>query len=128
MKITCVLGAYYYLAYRVTNDLPYTVYSHWRTEFKEAGFYSTSPKKYEIKPNTKDRIIKMTFTSERRLTSEELKQATSLVTGTSFDGVTPVFVNDGEVARVPITSQEGQGSRIWFSKHSKSIFPLAEKS
>ena len=76
----------------------------------------------------KDQVIRIVLTSERRLTGEELRQATSLVTGTSFDGLTPVFVNGREVARVQITSQGARPTEIRFSKHCKLTFRYSRKN
>ena len=114
-----IQGFYYYLTYRVTNDLPHTVYLYWRMASQATSLVSTSPAKYKIDPKTKDRVIKITFTSDRRLTAEELRQATSLVTGKNFDEVSPVFVNGRDAERVPITFEEGKGTEIRFSEYSK---------
>ena len=69
-----------------------------------------------MKPNTKEREIKITFTSTRRLSGDELAKGAITVSATKIDKTTPVFVDQAESAVVPVIPEVKRQKILEFSK------------
>ena len=74
-----------------------------------------------MKPGTKDKEIKIIFTSSTRLTDEELRASNIKVSAKKVDKTTPVFINKNEFALIPITLREDRQALLQFSKAGKSF-------
>ena len=105
----------------MTNNLKHTVILSWDLQSKIGDLVSVSSKTHEVKPGTKEKEIKITFTSPTKLTDEELKVAEIKVSATKIDKTTPVFVNKKEFSLVPVTPKEDRQTLLEFSKAGKSL-------
>lgn len=110
---------YYYSTFAVTNNLKHTVILSWNLQSKASSLVSVASKTHNVKPGTKEKEIKIIFTSSAKLTDEELRAINIKVSAKKVDKTTPVFINKNEFASIPITLREDRQALLQFSKAGK---------